>query len=86
MSKDPILICLPDDYPVLKPPGSLPMKCTECPTIVSVSPSSWRILHDHPEVKVVCYYCSLSHPGNLVQPASPDQLDDMAEALKEAGD
>ncbi len=83
MSKTPLIICLPFNHPTLSIPGSLPVKCSDCPTIVSVAPSSWQILHDHPEAKIVCNVCALAYPVVVNRTMTPSQVDDMLEALKE---
>jgi hypothetical protein len=83
MSKPGLLICVRDNEPIPKPPGSLPMKCSDCGALVTISPSSWQILHDHPELKVVCHVCSPPELSSNLKPYTPDQLEDMIEALEE---
>lgn len=85
MSKPGIVVCMPLDDETQLIPGSLPDKCTDCGQAVSVSPSSWQILHDNPGTKVVCIYCALATKGINVQPMTRSQIADMVSALNEEG-
>jgi hypothetical protein len=82
MNETGLLICLRDDYPVPKPPGSVPMKCSDCGALVTVSPSSWQIIHDHPKVKIVCQVCSPPSLTPNIKPYTPDQMEEIIDTLK----
>ncbi len=40
-------------------PGSLPLKCSKCGELVWVSPSSFLIMVDEPEIVILCVECAL---------------------------
>lgn len=54
------LICMPASFPGYVVPGSLPDKCSKCGQAVWVSPSSLLILHDNPEMEILCGACTVA--------------------------
>jgi len=40
-------------------PGSLPIKCSRCGELVWISPSSFQIMVDKPEIVILCIECTL---------------------------
>ncbi|MBA7632311.1 hypothetical protein ES703_39854 [subsurface metagenome] len=54
------LICMPASFKGYVVPGSLPDKCSKCGQAVWVSPSSLLILHDNPEMEILCGPCTVA--------------------------
>jgi LSD1 subclass zinc finger protein len=82
MSEQGIMVCLPQDHKLPSPPGSMPVKCSDCPTIVTVSPSTWPILRSNPGVKVVCPSCALTYKITAFHLPTPAQIDELIEVLQ----
>ena len=81
--EDDILICKPTSQPGYLTPGSLPSRCSRCGQRVWLAPSSMILLHDKPEMKVVCLPCGLElmkvYPGTIER-LTPAQLEEIEEA------
>ncbi len=83
MSRPGIMVCLPVDDKTPQIPGSLPVKCSDCPAMLSVSPSTWTILHDHPRLKIVCPICALFYSTEAPQSPTPAQIAEIKQLDKE---
>jgi len=75
---DPLyILCMPVSHPGYVVPGSLKVKCEQCPELVFVAPSSWLIRHDNPGAKIICMKCALSEmesEGGEIMDITPAQL------------
>lgn len=60
MPETKILICMLASFKGYVVPGSLPDKCSKCGQTVWVSPSSLLILHDNPEIEILCGPCTVA--------------------------
>jgi len=65
------------------PLGGLQDKCSKCGQPVWVSPSSWLILHDNPEMKILCMPCALAQMKEdkqfeieAITPAQAEEVDE----------
>lgn len=89
MPENKMLICKPADYIGYVVPGSLPMKCCECGQPVWISPSSMLLLHDNPEMMILCEPCGFAHMEiheGIIEDLIPAQLEELAEYVKSKGD
>jgi len=85
--KPKIIMCPPvfgfDGYVV---PGSLQHKCAECGQLVWVSPSSWILTHDYPEMKIFCLSCGAAWLEKAKNPRMHEltgaQISEVVEYLK----
>ena len=84
MPEPKVLICKPVNSPGYVVPGSLPMKCRECDKAVWVSPSSMLLLHDNPEMVILCEPCGrdcmAEHQGPI-EPPTRAQIEEIKEYL-----
>ena len=83
MSKEPTaLVAMPVDYPGYVVPGSLQCQCQNCGCAVWVAPSSWLIMHEHPEMEVYCWDCAFDkmkkEPGEIIEltPAQRQEIEE----------
>jgi len=80
-----MLICRNTAIPGYVVPGSLPGRCDQCGSPVSIAPSSWLFLHDNPGMEVVCFACGSAYikkHGGTVDPPTPAQLEEIEEARR----
>ena len=67
-------------------PGGLPDKCSKCGQPVWVSPSSWLILHDNPEMEILCLPCAIAQmkkDGEFeIEAITPAQAEEIDEYLR----
>jgi len=80
------LICIPASYEGYLPPGGLHHKCSKCGRPVWVAPSSWLILHDNPEMKILCAPCAIAQMKKdgefeIEKRLTPAQEDEIQEYL-----
>jgi len=71
------------------PPGSLQDKCSKCGQPVWVAPSSWLILHDNPEMRILCMPCAIAQmkkDGEFeIETITPAQAEEIDEYLRKVG-
>ena len=64
-------------------PGAVPEKCSKCGDLVWVSPSSLLILHDRPDMEIVCMPCAVAEmkkgPDFEVENITPAQAGEIQE-------
>ena len=60
MAEKTALMCRPISAEGYVVPGTLPDKCSNCGQSVCVSPSSWLIMHDNPEMEILCLPCAIA--------------------------
>lgn len=81
-----VLICKPVAAPGYVVPGSLPTRCSQCGQGTWIAPSGMILLHDNPEMEVVCLVCGADmmreHP-EPIEPPTPAQLVEIQEALEQ---
>ena len=79
------LISMPVSLEGYAPPGSLQDKCSKCGQPVWVSPSSWLIMHDNPEMKILCTQCALEQMKEdkqfEIEAITPAQAEEILEYL-----
>lgn len=83
-----ILICWPVSFPGYVVPGSLPMKCRECDKPVWVSPASMLLLHDNPEMTILCEPCVFAHMAThegTIDALTPAQIEEIEEFKRGEG-
>ncbi|GAI13658.1 unnamed protein product [marine sediment metagenome] len=82
MPEPGVLIAMPVDYPGYVVPGSLHGVCHKCRRGVWIAPSSWLILHDNPDIEVLCWVCAFAGmekaPGEFMA-LTPAQLQEIEE-------
>ncbi len=81
-----VLACRPISLEGPGIPGRLPDKCSECGQAVWVSPSSWLIMHDNPEIIILCMPCAIAEMKKdeqiKVQGLTPAQAEEIEEYLE----
>jgi len=88
MPKRRVLICtqVSELPPTL---GDVKVACAQCGELVSVSPSSWTIIHDNPGIEIICTECALAQATTArsvrIHDMTPAQADEIAEYLGGAG-
>lgn len=85
MPEEKILICQPASSLGYVVPGSLPGKCSQCGKPVWIAPSSLLLLHDNPEMVILCMPCAFAykatHEGDI-QDLTPAQREEVEEGLR----
>jgi len=80
------LVCQPVSFRGYVVPGSVPEKCSKCGGPVWVSPSSLLILHDNPEIEILCMPCTLAKmkkdPDFKIQDITPAQAGEIQEYFR----
>ena len=86
MPKKKVLICTRVSEPMPVAPGDLKVAYSECRELVWVSPSSWTIVHDNPEINIICTDCAVAEAIDArsirIHDITPAQLDDIGEYLE----
>ncbi len=68
MPESKTLVCMPVSFKGYVVPGGLPDKCSKCGQPVWVSPSSLLILHDNPDIAILCMPCTLDQMKKAKHP------------------
>ena len=85
MPEQKILTCRPVSPPGYVVPGSLPSECSQCGKPVWISPSSWLLLHDNPEMVIRCISCAfadMEKHGGTIEDLTPAQREETEEGMK----
>lgn len=84
MLKKKVLICT--RVSAIKSPlkfGDIKAACSECGELVSISPSSWSIIHDNPSIDIKCTECALAQANAArrvqIHGLTPAQADELAD-------
>lgn len=88
MPEQTVLVCKPVGSPGYVVTGSLPLKCRECSQPVWVSPASMLLLHDNPEVIILCKSCGFAHMAThdgVIEDLTPAQLEEIEEYVRDSG-
>jgi len=84
MPEEKALICQLVSSPGYVVPGSLPIKCHKCDKAVWVSPADMLLLHNNPEMTILCELCGCDcmaeHPGPI-EPLTRAQIEEIEEYL-----
>ena len=81
-----ILICKPVFSPGYVVPGGVIDKCFKCGNPVWISPSSWLLYHDNPEMIFECIPCAAAdiekEGGEFETELTPAQIDEIKEYIR----